>query len=78
MSLAQWGITAGTKGIIRDAEKDGRIKEAVEVAESLTKGFFPDDPRGIKRMFVQFVIFPFCKLWMKDDPSGYEEAKKGL
>lgn len=78
MSIQQWAITAGAKGVIRDAEKDGRVKEAVTLAESTLRGFFPDDPGGVRQMLVQYVIFPFCKLWMKDDPDGYAKAKAGL
>lgn len=78
MSIQQWAITAGAKGVIRDAEKDGRIAEAVILAESAVKGFFPDDPKGIKQMLVQYVIFPFCKLLLKEDPDGYAKAKTGM
>ena len=78
MSIQQWAITAGAKGVIRDAEKDGRVQEAITLADSTIKGFFPDDPKGIKQMLVQYLIFPFCKLLLKDDPDGYAKAKAGL
>lgn len=78
MSIQQWAITAGTKGIIKDAEKDGRITEAVKVADSLITGFFPGSEKDIKQMLVQYVIFPFCKFWLKGDPDGYARAKAGL
>jgi hypothetical protein len=78
MSIQQWAITAGAKGVIKDAEKDGRIDEAITLADSAIKGFFPDDPKGIKQMLVQHVIFPFCRKWLKDDPEGYAKAKAAL
>jgi hypothetical protein len=78
MSIQDWAIAAASKGIIRDAEKDGRIAEAVVIADATVKGFFPSDARTIKQLLVQFVIFPFCRLLLKDDVNGYEEAKKGL
>jgi hypothetical protein len=78
MSITQWALTAGAKGVIRDAEKDGRIKEACSIADGFLKGFFPDDPKGVKQMLVQYVIFPFCKFWMKDDPDGFAKAKAGM
>lgn len=78
MSLQDWAVSAAAKGMIRDAEKDGRVQEAVVIAESTIKSFFPNDVKVIRKMIVQYVIFPFCKLWMKDDPSGFQEAKTGL
>lgn len=78
MSIQQWAITAGAKGIIKDAEKDGRVAEAVKLAESTIKGFFPDDPKGISQMLVQYCIFPFCKQLLKDNPSGLAQAKTVL
>ena len=78
MSLQDWVVSAGAKGMIRDAEKDGRIQEAVVIAESTVKSFFPTEAKAVRQMLVQFVIFPFCKLWMKDDPDGYAKAKAGL
>ena len=78
MSIQQWAVTAGVKGIIRDAEKDGRIKEAVTMAESTLRGFFPDDPKGVSQMLVQYFIFPFCKELLKNDPDGYQRAKSSL
>lgn len=78
MSIQQWAITAGTKGIIKDAEKDGRVNEAVTLVETAIKGFFPGTEKEIKQMIVQFCIFPFCKLLLKGDPDGYAKAKAGL
>jgi hypothetical protein len=78
VSIQQWAINAGAKGIIKDAEKDGRIAEAVTLADATIKGFFPGDEKSIKQQLVQYVIFPFCKLFLKDDPEGYAKAKAGL
>lgn len=78
MSIQQWAISAGVKGVIRDAEKDGRVKEAVTLADSAIKGFFPGAEKDIKQMLVQYCIFPFCKLLLKEDPEGYAKAKAGL
>lgn len=78
MSLQQWAITAGVKGAIRDAEKDGKVAELAATADKLVRAFCPDDPRGVKFMLVQNVIFPFVKLFLKDDPDGYAKAKAGL
>ena len=78
MSIQDWAISAATKGMIRDAEKDGRVQEAVVIAESTIKGFFPGDSKAIKQMLVQYIIFPFCRLLLKDDPDGYAKAKTGL
>lgn len=64
--------------MIRDADKDGRIKEAVTVADSMIRGFFPGDEKAIKQMLVQFVIFPFCKQWLGSDVDGYTKAKTSL
>ncbi len=76
MSLQQWAITAGVKGAIRDAEKDGKVAELAATADKIVRAFCPDDARGVKVMLVQYVIFPFAKLFLKDDPSGFERAKK--
>lgn len=78
MSLINWGITVGVKSIIKNAEKDGRVAEAVDVADSTIKGFFPDAPEEIKQMLVQHVIFPFCRIWLKNDPAGWAKAKDSL
>lgn len=78
MSIQQWALTSGVKGVIKDAEKDGRIKEFVLLTDSAIRGFFPDDPKGIKQMLVQYVIFPFCKQLLEDNPDGYVKAKASL
>lgn len=78
MSIQQWAINAGVKGIIKDAEKDGRITEAVTLADSAIKGFFPGEEKTIKQHLVQYVIFPFCKLLLKEDAAGYAQAKTAL
>lgn len=78
MSIQDWAVSAAAKGMIRDAEKDGRIAEAVTVAESTLKSFFPTEVKSIKQMLVQYVIFPFCKTWMKDDQEGYKKAMEAL
>ena len=78
MSLQDWAISAASKGMIKDAEKDGRVQEAVVVVESAIKGFYPGDFKVIRQMLVQYILFPFCRLLLKDDPNGYAEAKKGL
>lgn len=78
MSFQDWAISAASKGMIHDAEKDGRVQEAVNIASSAIKGLFPADEKMIKQMLVQFCVFPFCRLLLKGDPDGYTEAKKGL
>ena len=78
MSLQDWVVSAGAKGLIRDAEKDGRVQEAVTIAESTIKGFFPGDNKVISQMLVQYCLFPFCRLLLKNDPDGYQKAKESL
>ena len=78
MSIQQWAINTGVKGIIKDAESAGRVAEAVHIANSAISGFFPGDEKTIKQMLVQFCIFPFCRLLLKDDPDGYQKAKESL
>ena len=77
-SIQDWVISSASKGMIKDCEKDGRISEAVIIVDSAIKGFFPSDYKVIKQMIVQYVIFPFCRLLLKDDPNGLTEAKKTL
>lgn len=77
-SLAQWGITAGAKGLLKDAEKDGKVAELVKMVGDFIQSFFPDDPKGIKRMFVKYVVVPFVKLLLKDDLDGYNDAKSTM
>lgn len=74
MSIQQWAINTGVKGIIKDAEPAGRVAEAVNIAESAIKGFFPGDEKAIKQMLVQYCIVPFCRLLLKDDPDGTKKA----
>lgn len=78
MSIQQWIINTGTKGVMKDAEKDGRIAEAVTVANATIKGFFPGEEKTIKQNLVQYIIFPFCKILLKEDPAGYAQAKTAL
>ena len=77
MSITDWAISAATKGIIKDAEKDGRIAEFVKIADSLVAGAFPGGEKDIKQMIVQHVIIPFCKQWLKNDPEGLKKAFNG-
>lgn len=78
MSLQDWAIAAASKGMLKDAEKDGRVGEAVTIVASAVKGFYPSDDKTIKQMLVQYVLFPFCRILLKDDKEGYERAKAGL
>lgn len=78
MSLQQWAIEAGVKGAIKAAETDGKVAELVALVDKTIKGFFPGDVKTIKFMLVQHVIFPFAKLFLKDDPDGYAKAKATL
>lgn len=74
--MIQWIVTAASRGIMKDAEKDGRIAEFVVMAEAGVKSIWPDKPKEVRQMIVQYVIFPFVRLWMKDDPNGLIQAKK--
>lgn len=78
MSIQQWAINSGAKGVIKDAEKDGRIKEFVVIADSAIKGIFPGADKEMKQLIVQHIIFPFCKAWLKEDPDGFQKAKSIL
>lgn len=74
--LADGIIANGVRGVIEDAEKDGKVKELVEVVEKTIAGFIPRDPAGVKARLVKHIIFPFAKLLLRDDPASLEEAKK--
>ena len=78
MSLIQWGVTAGTKALLKDGEKDGKVQGLAEIIDKLITSFFPDDPKGIKLFFVQYLIFPLGKILLKDNPDGYSQAKAKL
>lgn len=78
MSIVQWGVTAGTKALLRDGEKDGKVQSIAQIVDSTINSFFPDDPKGIKLMFVKHLLIPISKILLKDNPKGYEEAKSSL
>lgn len=78
MSVPQWALEAGIKGIITDAEKDGKVQSTVDAFNLVLTGWAPGAAKDIRQKIVQNFIFPFCKLLLKEDASGYEEAKKGL
>lgn len=78
MSLAQWGLVSGVKGILNDAEKDGKVNGLVEETNRILTEFFPGDEKVIKQMLVCKVIIPYIKLMLKDDKEGYEAAKVKL
>lgn len=77
MSIQQWALEVGVKGIIKSAEPDGRVSEFVKIADSLVSGAFPGGEKDIKQMIVQYVIIPFCKQWLKDDIEGLKKAFNG-
>ncbi len=78
MSLFQWGLESGIKGILDDANRDGKVSSLVESAENLISGFFPGSTKTVKQKLIKGVIFPFAKMLLKDDPAGYEDAKTVL
>ena len=78
MSIQQWAIEAGVKGAIKDAEKDGKVVELVNLADKAIKSFTPTAAKEVKFLLVNHIIFPFAKLFLKDDPDGYAKAKAGL
>jgi len=71
-------IVNAVRGVLEDAEKDGKVKALAEALNKFIVEFFPRDPKGVKQKLVGHVLFPLAKLLLKDDVSGYEEAKKRL
>jgi len=78
MSLWQWGLTAGTKGILADAEKDGKVQGLVDIANIFVKGNWPDDPEGVKEMLVTYVVFPFVKRFLTPEQLGRAKQQGGM
>lgn len=76
--LADGIIVNAARGILEDAEKDGKVQALAEATDKFITEFFPRDPKGVKQRIVQHVLFPLAKLLMKDDPDGYAKAKTRL
>ncbi len=76
--VPQWALVAGVKGIIHDAEKDGKVEGLVKTTNEAITAFFPGQEKSIKFMLVDHIIFPFVKLFLKDDPDGLAKAKARL
>lgn len=77
-NISDWAITAGVKGALADAEKDGKIEALAETIDKLVKSFAAADPRGVKRLVVKGVLFPLARILLRDDAPGYDAAKKVL
>ena len=77
MSIIQWGVTSGTKALLKDGEKDGKTKSVAETIDKLIDGFFPDDPAGIKLFFVTYMLIPIGKFLTKGTENGWEKALSG-
>ena len=78
MRITQWVLVSGVKGVINDAEKDGKVEGLVKTTNELLTAFFPGDEKVIKQLFVCKVIIPYIKLILKDIKEGYEAAKLKL
>lgn len=78
MSLQNWAVGAAAKGMIKDAVKDGRVKELSDVIDGFVKGFFPGQEKEIKQLLVEHLVFPICKELLKDDDAGLAKAKASL
>lgn len=78
MSIPQWALVAGVKGIINDAEKDGKVAGAAKSTNELLTAFFPGEEKAIKFGLVKSVIIPFVKYLLKDDAEGYAQIKQTL
>ena len=76
MGLKQWAITTASCSLMKSAEPDGKIAEAVELVNKWVTQTFPDNPSAIKYALVTYVVLPFAKILLKDDPSGFEKAKQ--
>ena len=70
MSIPQWALVSGIKGIIADAPKDGKIDGLVEATDNLLESFFPGDEREISIMLVEKCILPFCRKLIEHDPEA--------
>ena len=69
---------SAVKGIINDADKDGKVAGLAKSTSELLTAFFPGDEKAIKIGLVKNVVIPFIKLLLKDDPQGYAEVKSTL
>ena len=76
MSLKQWAVTTAAKRMMKAAEEDGKVAEAVVSFDTWVKGTFPDDPSGMKYHLVRHILFPFSKLLMGGDARGLDKAKE--
>ena len=77
MSLIQWGVTAGTKALLKVGEKDGKTAAIAVTVDNLINGFFPDDPKGIKLFFVTYMLIPIGKFLTRETPDGWTKALSG-
>lgn len=53
-------LVAGTKGVLNNLEKDGRIDAMANEVERILTEWFPGDEETIKQMFVEKVLYPLA------------------
>lgn len=75
MSIPQWALESAVKGIITDAEKDGKVNGLVEETDRVLAAFFPGQEKIMKQILVCKVLIPYAKGLLKNDADGYEQAK---
>lgn len=78
MSLVQWGLTAGTKGVLNDAVKDGKVAALADTYQKLIVATYPDDPKGVTFMLINCLVIPIIKIMMKEDADGYAKIKASM
>lgn len=61
MSFNDWAMGVATLAVLKESERDGKVKSLVKSASELIEGFYPDRHQAIKESLVRYVILPFSK-----------------
>lgn len=59
--IPQWALTAAVRGILKDAQKDGKVESLTNSLNELIGAFFPDKTKEVKEELVKMVILPISK-----------------
>lgn len=65
MSIPQWALESGVLGIIKDAEKEGKVESLALSIEQIVRGFFPGKSEQVMKNLVEQVLFPLGNRLLK-------------